>query len=148
MKQGRIALRNKLIRFINNSWQDQFGAFVIPGDNMFRRDANEDLRKNFHRLIIGANRDGKGIFIYPQTHMRIGVNATIRAFLQKMAARGAIVGVAYDSGDAWDILEGLKRKRRTYSYQKAVKAKPKKNAESLEESGAISPYRGETVEES
>lgn len=147
MSVGRFKFRNKLIRYINQSWQKDFGAWVIPGDAVFHVEHFDRNFRAFSRLIIGANGAGKGIFLYPEPKLRIAVPGEVRKFLREMAKRGAIVGAVYDVGDAWDVLLGEKRKPRTFNYEKETTRQPKKSQRRIKELLELDSETCQTVAE-
>lgn len=81
-------------------------------------------RKETHSLrhlpnIRGTTKDGKAIWIERIISSQdVPARAKKRKFMQEEAERGAVVGCAYDYGDAYDIVAGLKRKKRTFNFTK------------------------------
>lgn len=105
------------VRWLNRS---PLGCRVerVKSDPVF--DYADRIEKRFNRRypnIRGTSKDGKTIWIERLVRKKTYPVKKKCEFMREEAARGAIVGVAYDYGDAWDIVSGIKRKIRTYSYQ-------------------------------
>jgi hypothetical protein len=59
-----------------------------------------------------------------------------------MEEMGAIVGVAYDYSDCWEIITEGKRLKRTYSYRKGIKDGPTKEDSSRDDLDGREPNEG------
>lgn len=87
--------------------------------------------------LVGTAKDGRSIYV----HYLVGgsrmhlVPKRTRLFMLEMEKLGAIVGVARDYSDVFDIIKGEKRLPRTYSYRNDVYEMRKENAKTKEDSG-------------
>lgn len=80
--------------------------------------------------LVGVAKDGRAIYIHvTKNEYRGALPKRRREFLRKMATTGALVGVAFDYSDAFDIIRDEKRKKRTYHHLKDSNGKTKKNAD-------------------
>ncbi len=117
---GRIRLRNKIIDCLNVWYHTELGCHVIPGEARFKQ-VNERKWRFFERLIVGTSKAGRAIWIYPANTKRAMHPINVMAFMREQEKLGAIVGIAYDTCDAFDIVIDrpleYKRKDRTYGYR-------------------------------
>lgn len=119
-KMGRIWLRNRIIECLNVWYHKELGCHVIPGKANFKR-SNEGQWKFFERLISGTASDGRAIWLYPANTKRSHHPVNVMAFMLAQEKLGAIVGIAYDTSDAFDIVRDrpleYPRKGRTYGFR-------------------------------
>lgn len=119
-KIGRIKLRNEIIKCLNVWYATELGCFVIPGESRFK-EVKERKWRFYERLIVGTARDGRAIWIYPANTKKSMHPKDVMAHMRLQAKLGAIVGIAYDTSDAFDIVIDrpleYKRKARTYGYR-------------------------------
>lgn len=140
-KQNENALQRQIVEFINE--RSNLGCKISRIKNM----GTFDPKGGFFRSngmekgipdIIGCNKDGRGIFIevkmFRKGHkagqeLPIAPNDTQCEYLTEMDKRGAIVGVAYNPGDAFDIIADnphkYPRNKRTYIFR-PVEERPEK----------------------
>lgn len=118
-RRGRVYLRNKIVKALNN-WQ-QLGCMAWAGPTPgFRR-----LRKvndpYSWRLVSGISSEGKAMILYPILKANDRVPLSICRFMLEAESRGAIVACCETIGDAWDAAfddgDEYPRKRRSYSYR-------------------------------
>lgn len=120
MAKSRLALRNKLIRTINEDWAEKFGAKAhglpppIPG---------REVDSEFHwRFVQGIARNGRAIVIYPLLARFEKIPFRICHYMMEFEKRGAIVGCAEGLGDCYCIVADnpaeYRRFKKTYSHRK------------------------------
>lgn len=119
-KRGTVWLRNRLIEAINN-WH-MLDATVTSGFRFFGKDRPK--YKGLSRLVIGVGKGGKAIAIYPYRQGSKNTPLAVCRLMRDWADRGALVGMAVDILDGWDICaddeKDYKRKRRTYYYRERL----------------------------
>lgn len=119
MKKLRSALKNKIVRFCNTHWKKDLGAFLFCPDDIFFKEYQVKWQY-FERLIFGTAKDGRAIFLYASISANPQIPAAVADFMLEMHSRRAIVGVVYDTSDAWDVIydneKEYPRKRRTMKF--------------------------------
>lgn len=105
-----------------------------------------DWAGSLRTTIEGTARDGRSIFI----EYLVGGNPKFRrpakktrGFMQEMERLGAIVGVAFDYGDVFDIIQGTKRKKRTLRFREEELYGKRKTEENGTEDGPTDGCGGE-----
>jgi hypothetical protein len=135
-RQNENTLQREIVKYINET--PQLGAYVSRIKNMGTFDPNGGFfRKNGTEKgipdIIGVKQGGRAIFIEVKMPTNDGrcrpLSKEQVEYLMRCHEMGAIVGVAYDVSDAFDIVADhptkYPRKDRTYGNRKlrAVLAK-------------------------
>ena len=127
-RQPETALQKFIIEHINKS---NLGCYVFrckntgtydPTIGIFRKGSTDKGIPD----IIGTAKNGRSIYIEVKVTPKSGncvpsmIKIEQKTFLTRMKSLGAIVGVAWDYSDAFDIIadneEMYKRKQRTFYY--------------------------------
>jgi hypothetical protein len=116
----------EFVRYLNRSplgckvFYDVKKQKHTTGDRILAADSNRGTSKTTTTSITGVAKGGVAIFIQVEDVGPRGVpvlpRKETRLFMQAMEKTGAIVGVAYDYEDAFEIVNLEKRKQRTFSY--------------------------------
>lgn len=127
--QGETVLQKQIVEFINKTkilgakvFRIKNGGTYDPTAGVFRKASTEPGIPD----IIGVAANGRGIFIEVKMPDKFGrgrpskISQDQKDFLMEMFNRGAIVGVAWDMSDAFDIIacdeEKYPRKERTWYF--------------------------------
>lgn len=119
MKQGRLALRNRIVTALN-SWE-QLGCIAFAGPAPGYAREKYGKQKYFWRLVSGVAKDGRAVLIYPVRNRWDRVPRKVVRLMLELEGRGAIVGTAENIGDAWCIAAAdtveYKRAKKTFLHQ-------------------------------
>lgn len=136
-KKGRISIRNKFVRFINE--HHEFGAKVSSGPVPAPKKRVTSKERHFWRLISGTAKDGRTILIYPLLLRNERVPIFVCQYLAEIADKTPYVGLAETIGDVLCILKNdqlnYPRADRTFYFRYWLKKNQenRKNGSSIPE---------------
>lgn len=126
---------NKAILWANRS--DDLGCRIRRNKNRHFGFEERLFNEHFHEStnIEGTSKDGKSIYIefWPPESNKKKIPKLRQEFMLEMEGLGAIVGMAFDYFDVYDIIKCGKRKKRTFYYREKQDGKTK---ESIERDGS------------
>lgn len=127
-KTGRIALRNKFAKYLNE--HEKFDCKVHSGMVPAPKTRVWTKERHFWRFIAGTAKDGKTILIYPLTSRNERIPVSICEYMTEIAKKSQYVGCAENLGDVFCIMAddplNYKRAKKTYYYEYWMKKQTEK----------------------